>query len=243
MIRGQSNFMGDDHDSLNGLQRRIGYTFRDSSLLERSLSHPSLQQDRPGVPINQRLEFLGDAVLQLIVSEKLHALFPEEREGELTRRRAMLTHGAFLSGLARELGVHEVLRVSVAERATGGAERPAALEDATEALVAAIYLDSDWETVRRVVLPWFGDIEQLMQNDVHELNPKGRLQELVQPRHGNGAVTYAVVATEGPPHQPRFQVEVKVLEETVGQGWGSSKKEAEETAAREALKNWPPQAG
>jgi len=232
--------MDDDNHPLAELQRRIGYRFRDPSLLERSLSHPSLQQDQPGAPINQRLEFLGDAVLQLIVSEKLHALYPEEREGELTRRRAMLTHGAYLSGLARELGVNLVLRVSTAERATGGAERPAALEDATEALVAAIYLDSDWATVRRVVLPWFGNIELMIQNASPELNPKGRLQELVQPRHGNSALTYAVVATEGPPHQPRFQVEVRVQDEIVGRGSGSSKKEAEESAAREALENWPP---
>lgn len=232
--------MDENSESLGELQRRIGYEFRDLSLLECALSHPSLQQDQPGVPINQRLEFLGDAVLQLIVSEKLHATYPEEREGVLTRRRTMLIHGAFLTGLARELGIQRVMRVSAAERAGGGVERPAALEDATEALVAAIYLDSDWETVRRVVLPWLGNIEELIENDEHGLNPKGRLQELVQPRHGNNAISYSVVDAEGPPHQPRFQVEVKVLEQTLGHGWGSSKKEAEEAAAREALQNWPP---
>lgn len=225
--------------ALAAFQERIGYHFRNPRMLECSLSHPSLQQEQPGEPINQRFEFLGDAVLQLIVSEKLHTLYPDEREGQLTRRRAMLTHGAFLSGLARQLGVHEVLRISAAERQAGGADRPSALEDATEAVVAAIYLDSDWETVRRVVLPWFGDIERLIQTDEPEINPKGRLQELVQPRYGNGAVNYAVIATEGPPHQPRFQVEVTVVSRVLGRGWGSSKKEAEEAAAREALRNWP----
>lgn len=224
---------------LAAFQERIGHRFRDRRLLERALSHPSLQQDEPGAENNQRLEFLGDAVLQLVVSERLHTLYPEDREGDLTRRRATLTRGAFLTSLARSFDMPRVLRVSQAERSAGGHERPAALEDAIEALVAAIYLDSDWETTRRVLLGWFGDIDERIRTFERGANPKGELQELVQPRHGNNALAYRVANIEGPPHERRFEVEVLIHGRVVGRGTGASKKEAEEAAAREALQHWP----
>jgi ribonuclease-3 len=225
---------------LDRFQERIGHRFRDATLLEQSLNHPSIQQEQSGAEHNQRLEFLGDAVLQLIITEKLHALFPTEREGALTRQRATLTRGAFLSDLARQLGVDRVLRVSTAERGVGGHERDAALEDAIEALVAAVYLDSDWDTVRRVVLAWYGDLAENLGRSETSLNPKGRLQELVQPEHGNAALAYRTISSHGPPHARVFEVEVLFREQRLGTGTGSSKKEAEEAAAREALKNWPP---
>jgi ribonuclease III len=231
--------MAEPDQDLAAFEVRTGYQFRDRALLARALSHPSRQQDESGADNNQRLEFLGDAVLQLVVSERLHTLYPEEREGDLTRRRATLTRGAFLTALARDFGVHQVLRVSQAERSVGGHERPAALEDAVEALVAAIYLDSDWETVRRVVLGWLGDIDARVSAFEHGANPKGQLQELVQPRHGNNALSYRVANVGGPPHERRFEVEVLIHEGVVGRGVGASKKEAEEAAAREALRHWP----
>jgi ribonuclease-3 len=224
---------------LEEFQDRIGHRFRDPTLLLRALTHASLQQDRPGVENNQRLEFLGDAVLQLVITERLHTLYPAEREGDLTRRRATLTRGAFLTALARDLGVPRVLQVSDAERTAGGHERPAALEDAIEALAAAIYLDGDWVTTRRVLLAWFGDIDERIAAFEHSQNPKGQLQELVQPRHGNTAITYRVAGTDGPPHERRFEVEVLIRDRVVGRGMGASKKEAEEAAAHEALRHWP----
>lgn len=225
--------------ALAAFQERIGYRFKNEELLRRSLTHPSLQQDKPRTENNQRLEFLGDAVLQLIITERLHTLYPDEREGDLTRRRATLTRGAFLTGLARDLDVPAVLTVSAAERAVGGHERAAALEDAIEALVAAIYLDSDWETARTTILAWFGDIDAQISSFEHGSNPKGQLQELVQPRHGNDALTYRVARIDGPPHERRFEVEVLILDQVVGRGSGASKKEAEEEAARVALRDWP----
>jgi ribonuclease III len=221
--------MSGPEKDLAEFQDRIGYRFRD----------PALQQDQPGVENNQRLEFLGDAVLQLVITERLHTLYPAEREGDLTRRRATLTRGAFLTALARDFGVPRVLRVSDAERSAGGHERPAALEDAVEALAAAVHLDSDWETTRRVVLEWFGDIDERVGAFEHGQNPKGQLQELVQPRHGNTAISYRVASIDGPPHERRFAVEVLIHENVVGRGTGASKKEAEEAAAREALRHWP----
>lgn len=221
------------------MQARIGHVFRDRSLLESSLTHPSVQQEQGGVAHNQRLEFLGDAVLQLVITERLHALFPDEREGALTQRRATLIRGAFLAGIALDLGLDRVLRVSAAERAAGGHRREAALEDAVEALVAAIFLDGGWETARKVVLGWFGDLHDHLGRNEQRINPKGRLQEHFQPRHGNSALAYRVVREEGPPHERTFEVEVLLLDRVIGRGAGPSKKEAEENAAREALRALP----
>ncbi|MBE2213359.1 MAG: ribonuclease III [Opitutaceae bacterium] len=228
----------DTEETLLAFQDRIGHRFGSHRLLERSLTHASVQQDDPEAENNQRLEFLGDAVLQLVVSEELHSLYVEDREGELTRRRAILTRGSFLADLARQLGVHEVLRVSASERASRGHERDAALEDAMEALAAAIYLDAGWETARRVVLAWLGDIPAHLAGSDQEANPKGRLQELVQPQHGNSALAYKLLGTEGPPHRRRFEVAVMLFDDELGRGTGASKKEAEEVAARAALRRW-----
>lgn len=229
--------------SLQAFEERIGHRFADRNLLERSLTHASVLQDEPEAENNQRLEFLGDAVLQLVVSEELYDLFRQEREGELTRRRAILTRGSFLAGLARRLGVHEVLRVSHAERSSGGHERQAALEDAMEALAAAVYLDAGWQTARRAVLQWLGIVEDHLASEDGETNPKGRLQELVQPRHGNSALSYKLVATDGPPHLRRFEVAVMLFDQELSRGSGASKKEAEEEAARAALRTWTTQQG
>lgn len=224
--------------ALAAFEDRLGHRFTHRGLLERSLTHASVQQEAPQAENNQRLEFLGDAVLQLVVSEELHSLYPEEREGELTRRRAILTRGSFLADLARRLGVHEVLRVSAAERATGGHEREAALEDAMEALAAAVYLDAGWETARRVLLAWLGDLEAHLVGSDREANPKGRLQELVQPLHGNSALAYRLISMDGPPHRRRFAVAVTLFDDELARGEGASKKEAEEEAARAALRAW-----
>jgi len=231
--------MADMTSELDAFQERIGHRFRDPALLQRALAHPSIQQEEPGAENNQRLEFLGDAVLQLVVTEQLHMRYPDEREGDLTRRRATLTRGEFLAALARDFKVPRVLRVSAAERGMGGHERPAALEDAVEALVAAIFLDSDWDTTRRVLLGWLGNVDERIRTFDHGANPKGELQELVQPRHGNTALSYRVTSIEGPPHERRFEVEVLIRENVVGRGAGNTKKEAEEAAAREALRHWP----
>ena len=128
---------------LAALQRRIGHAFRDPELLRRALTHASWVQDNPGAPgNNQRLEFLGDSVLQLVLTEALYALFPEDREGELTKRRAVLGKGEFLSSLAREIGLDACLLLGANEEASGGRSRDAALEDAFEALIGAVYLDA-----------------------------------------------------------------------------------------------------
>ena len=228
---------------LADLQQRLAYAFRDARLLESAVTHPSWLPEHPGVKeSNQRLEFLGDAVLQLLLTEALFQLFPDEREGELTRRRAALTKGVFLAQLAREIGLETCLRLGTSEEASGGRTRAAALEDTLEALVGAIYLDSDLPTARRVVLALYGPLPERLARETAD-NPKGRLQELVQPRHGNDALRYEVTRTEGADHARAYEVRVFLLDRPLGTGRGTSKKLAEEAAAHAALAALQAEAG
>jgi ribonuclease III len=220
------------------LQGRIGHVFRDPALLERALTHASWLQDNPAAPgNNQRLEFLGDSVLQLILTEALFALFPEGREGDLTKRRAILGKGEFLASLAREIGLDASLRLGANEEASGGRGRDAALEDAFEALVGAVEQDGGIERARTVVLGIYGDLGARLASLEGRANPKGRLQEIVQPIHGNQAIRYEVLATGGADHSREYEVAVLLLGRQVGQGRGPSKKLAEEDAARAALRD------
>jgi ribonuclease-3 len=221
---------------LKRLQDRIGYDFRDPALLERALTHASWMQDNPAATgNNQRLEFLGDSVLQLILTEALFSLYPDDREGDLTKRRAVLSKGEFLSRLAREIGLESCLRMGANEVATGGRNRDAALEDAFEALVGAISLDGGLEAARKVAFRIYGGIPGRLGDLEGDANPKGRLQEIVQPDHGNQALRYEVLATEGADHERKYEVAVYLLERRLGSGKGPSKKVAEEEAARAAL--------
>jgi len=223
-------------DALDQLEARIGHTFRDRSLLERAVTHASLLQDRPEVgESNQRLEFLGDAVLQLVLTETLFTLFPGDREGLLSKRRAALANGTFLASLARNIGLDQCLRLSVSEESTGGRTRASALEDAFEALVGAVYLDDGLPAARRVVFTLYGDLTARLASAEEIENPKGRLQEIVQPLHGNNALRYEVVNVLGEDHAREYEVVVLLLERPIGTGRGSSKKLAEEAAARVAL--------
>lgn len=220
---------------LHSLTERLGYAFRDPTLLERAVTHPSLLQDQPSAESNQRLEFLGDAVLQLILTQALFELFPADREGPLSRHRASLTNGTFLAHLARELGLEACLRLGSSEESTGGRMRAAAAEDAFEALIGALYLDSDFSTTRQIVLKLYGDLNARLAAVGDADNPKGRLQELIQPEHGNDAIRYEVTRADGAEHARAFEVAVFLRDRQLGSGRGSSKKLAEEAAAREAL--------
>lgn len=218
------------------LESRVGHVFRDRSLLERALTHPSLLPVLRGAESNQRLEFLGDAVLQLLLSEALYAEFPSEREGVLSRRRAILANGTTLALLARELGLDQALRLGPSEESSGGRQRTSALGDAFEALLGAVYLDAGLEAARAVVRAAYGPLPERLAALGDEKTPKSRLQELVQPRHGNDALTYQVVATEGEDHRRTFEVSVSLLGREIGRGRGSSKKAAEEAAAEAGLR-------
>jgi len=221
---------------LAALQQRLAYTFRDPQLLLRSVTHPSYLHEHPEeIENNQRLEFLGDAVLQLVVTEELFKRYPSDREGALSKNRSALSKGVFLSQLARQIGLAACLRLSTSEEQTGGRDRSAALEDAFESLVGAIYLDSDLATTRRVLLALYGSFSEHLAVTQPTENPKGRLQELVQPLHGNHAIRYEVIATQGEDHNREYDVQLLLNNEPLGTGHGKSKKAAEEEAARIAL--------
>jgi ribonuclease-3 len=222
--------------TLASLQKRLDYCFRATSLLREALTHASFLQDRPQAGAhNQRLEFLGDSVLHFVLTDALYREFPAEREGMLSRRRAALSKGEFLSQLARDLGVDTGLVLGKSEEEAGGRARASILEDALEAIIGAIYLDSDFPTTQRVVLGWYGSLADRLALLEDAENPKGRLQELVQPVHGNGALRYEVTNATGPKHAREYEIAVFLGGRELGTGRGTSKKSAEEAAARAAL--------
>jgi ribonuclease-3 len=223
-------------DSLATLEQRLGHVFRDRSLLERAVTHLSYLQDHPEAgESNQRLEFLGDAVLQILLAEQLYQLFPDDREGLLSKRRALLVNGTMLAALARETGLDLCLRLGASEESTGGRNRSSSLGDAFEAVVGAVYLDAGFDRTREIIRAIYGDLSARLAPMERDDNPKGRLQELVQPVHGNSALRYEVILISGEDHAREYSVEVHLLNRPLGVGRGPSKKAAEEAAARVAL--------
>lgn len=228
------------NDDPGQLEARIAHAFRNRALLERALTHLSYLADHPGAgESNQRLEFLGDAVLQILIAEELFHLFPAEREGVLSKRRSVLVNGPFLAQLAREIGLDRALRLSISEENTGGRGRSSSLGDAFEALIGAVYLDTDLAATRQIIRGIYGNLSGRLAGIEDTTNPKGQLQERVQPLHGNDALRYDVVRIEGEDHERTYEVAVYLLDRHVGSGRGTSKKLAEESAAREALAALP----
>lgn len=226
-------------DPLLSLQTRLGHDFANSALLAEALAHPSYVNEHPEAGAsNQRLEFLGDAVLQLIVTDALFALFPAEPEGALSRRRSILTKGRCLTQLALELGLDSALRLGGSENTPAGRTRASNLEDAFESLVGALYLDAGLERTRALVLAAYGPLDPRLAAGSVIDNPKGRLQELIQPTHGTGVLRYETTQSGGPDHDREYTARVHLLDRLLGEGRGPSKKAAEEAAARVALENW-----
>lgn len=220
---------------MNPLERRIGYKFRNSLLLAESLTHPSLSFERKTFHFdNQRLEFLGDAVLQLVVTHHLYRLFPTCSEGQLTKMRSRIVSREGLKKHALALDLGHYLMLGRGEEASRGRERASTLADAFEALVGAIYLDSDIETVRRFVLRVAGDELGALLREPTEVNPKGELQETLQSLSPQSP-SYEVVSETGPDHQKEFVCRVLWEGKELGRGAGQSKKQAEINAAIAAL--------
>jgi ribonuclease-3 len=217
------------------LQNRLGYTFRDLELLKLALTHPSIAHEQ-GTPTqtNQRLEFLGDAVLQLVLTRELYEKFPAFDEGPLTKARAKLVNRQTLAdhGMVVNLGAH--LALSRGEETHGGRERPSALADAYEALVGAVFLDGGFEAAREFILREFnGDLGGLTVIPIME-NPKGELQELLQAVSAE-APQYHVISATGPDHDRVFECTVQHAGVELARGRGKSKKAAESEAALAAL--------
>lgn len=225
-----------DEASLQELEAKLGYAFTDRSLLATALLHRShihvTGQERGSS--NERLEFLGDAVLGLVVNEHLFRHFTACSEGDLTKMKSLLVCGACLSEVASEqdLGVH--IRMSRSEAATGGRERSSILADTTEAVIGAVYLDGGLEAARAVIQRILLDGADRVLASSSERNFKSRLQELIQAEHKTPP-RYKVVAVEGPDHDRVFRVAVSFDGQILGMGEGRNKKAAEQTAAAAAL--------
>ena len=220
---------------MNPLEQRLKYKFRNSLLLAEALTHPSLGHETKRHHFdNQRLEFLGDAVLQLIFTEYLFDQFPHLSEGYLTKIRARIVSRDGLHVLAEQLDLGRYLMMGRGEEANGGRERASTLSDAFEALIGAMYLDSDFVSVRRVVLTEARDFLDALEIDPSDNNPKGRLQEILQ-AISPVSPSYSIVHQSGPEHQKKFVTKVIWEGRELGRGEGRSKKEAEIATARVAL--------
>jgi ribonuclease III len=228
------------------LEERLNYRFRSRELLEKALTHSSaVSEARAGrAPENaggalrgdnERLEFLGDAVLELATREYLVSKFPDWDEGQLSKSRTRLVNAKSLEAAARRLAIGEHLRLGRGEEKTGGREKQTLLADAFEALVAAIYLDGGLEAARKVLRKAL--FEQALEergDRMAESDRKSALQELLQGR-GLPPASYRLAAETGPDHQKKFQIEVWASGKLLASGEGSTKKEAEQRAARRAL--------
>ena len=225
------------------LQVRLGYRFSGLDYLKQAMTHSSYSNEL-GVPrhhllCNERLEFLGDAVLSVITSDYLYRNFPDCPEGVLTRIRAELVCERALAGYAEQVGLGGCLLLGKGENQTGGAKKPAILADAFEALLAAIYLDADGdvEAVRRVLLPFLTEgIKEQDTSHGYRIDSKSLLQEFIQrDKEQKGLLVYRHVSESGPDHNKTFLVELYLDSNRIGRGEGHSKKDAEQNAAAEAL--------
>ncbi|HIT33896.1 MAG TPA: ribonuclease III [Candidatus Faecousia intestinigallinarum] len=219
---------------MDALQKALGYTFRDVSLLQSALTHSSYANEtlHNSLQSNERLEFLGDSILGMAVAEYLYRAFPHRPEGELTRMRADMVCEATLAAVARELNLGEHLRLGHGEEQGGGRSRPSILADAVESVIAASFLDGGFPAAQGIITRLV--LSRVPEKRLHNRDFKTDLQELVQQKR-NQVLSYALVGQSGPDHDKHFQVEVSLNGKVVGRGDGSSKKRAEQDAARDAM--------
>ena len=211
------------------LEKNIGYHFRDKNLLKAAVTHSSFaNENRGGLAYNERLEFLGDAVLQLVTSEKLFKENPDMPEGRMSKQRAALVCEDALAGYSKEIQLGDFMLLGKGEEATGGRHRPSILADAFEALIGAIFLDGGMDNAKRFVRR-FLDAAHTSLKDYKTL-----LQEIIQKNPGE-RLSYVVIGESGPDHDKVFNVEVHLNSNVIGKGTGKSKKQAEQAAAKEAL--------
>ncbi|MCL1073642.1 ribonuclease III [Shewanella dokdonensis] len=216
--------------NLPRLCRTLGYEFKDLALLEQALTHRSAANKH-----NERLEFLGDSILSVIISDKLFHQFPKVTEGDLSRMRATLVRGDTLAKMAKEFKLGDYLTLGPGELKSGGFRRESILADAVEAIIGAIYLDSDLEVVRGLLLHWYEQRLQMIKPGEGQKDAKTQLQELLQ-GHKKPLPEYQVLKVEGEAHDQTFTVECRVAElAAVVTGTGSSRRKAEQQAAAQVL--------
>ncbi|MDP6849020.1 MAG: ribonuclease III [Kiritimatiellia bacterium] len=228
MVLGKRNPYGE-------LEKRLGYKFKDRSLLEMALTHRSFRYERTDVAVdNQRLEFLGDAVLDLVLAEYLYSKFSEEDEGFLTSFRSRIASGRSLAKYGRDLGLGEFIKIGRGEEVSGGRQRPSNMADALESIIGAVYLDRGLKGVQRLFNTVFAPACRDIAGDAWSDNPKGRLQEYTQ-RNWKSSPEYRLTSSDGPPHARVFTVEAMLPDGASSSASESSKQKAEAAAAKKLL--------
>ena len=219
---------------IKDLEAAIGYQFKNVSLLQNALAHSSYANERyhNSLMSNERLEFLGDSVLGMLVAEHLYRNFPDRPEGELTRMRADMVCEKSLASVAARIGLGQHLMLGNGEEQGGGRNRDSILADAMESVIAAAFLDGGMAAARQFIDQYI--LVEVPVTKLHNADYKTALQELVQQKK-NQVLTYTLIGESGPDHDKRFEVEVKLNGEVVGVGSGSSKKRAEQDAAHSAI--------
>jgi len=216
------------------LETKLGVKFNDKKLLDIALTHSSYAHQKKDVKFNERLEFLGDSVLQLCISEYLFINYKIKSEGELTKTRALIVCENSLYEIAFGMNLGKYINMSKGEELTGGRNRTSILADCVEAVIASIYIDNGMEVSKKFIMKNFIDvINRAIKNEI-VLDYKTRLQEKLQ-QNGDISISYNLVSFDGPPHRRTFCTEVSTNKNVIGRGIGKSKKEAEQSAAKEAL--------
>jgi ribonuclease-3 len=228
-------------DNIEAIQKALGVSFKRPALLRQALVHSSYANENPGLSpsSNERLEFLGDAVLDMVVATKLYHDFPSLSEGEMTKLRALLVRRDTLAKMARAIGIGDILYLGKGEEASGGRDKPANLSGAFEALIGAIFLDLGITVARSFILRQINAEIKKIAGQRIATDYKSALQELIQARQQQ-TPTYHVIEALGPDHDKRFTVEVRVADTVLGRGSGKSKRAAETEAARASLERLLP---
>lgn len=220
---------------MKDLERLINYQFNNKQLLKRALSHTSYCNEvKSAGESNERLEFLGDSVLSVVVAEYLFSNYKKQQEGDLTKLRASLVCEKALAQFAKEIELGRFIMLGRGEQQNGGSERPSILSDAFEALLAAMYIDGGMEVVRPFILKFVEEELERLDKTESFHDYKTQLQEIIQ-RNREEELLYVLVAEEGPDHDKRFTIEVRLNSNVIGKGIGHSKKQAEQLAAKQAL--------
>lgn len=216
------------------LEEKLGIVLSDKNLLKTALTHSSFANQHGDLKSNEKLEFLGDAVLQLVITEHIFNKLTDKEEGELTKIRSLIVCESSLHEIANLWNLGEYIRLSRGEEMTGGRKRASLLADAVEAVIAAVFLDKGMDFVRNFIIENFKIIIEKASNDELVFDYKTRLQELLQ-ENGEVNIHYELIKSEGPPHRRKFFSLVAIDEIIMGRGEGMSKKESEQESARDAL--------
>lgn len=223
-----------DEMFIEKFQEKIGVKFRNIEILDLALTHSSYANERGLSEYNERLEFLGDSVLQLCITEYLYKNCKDNNEGDLTRKRASIVCEASLYKVGERWNLGEFIKLSKGEKLSGGKTRISTIADAVEAVIAAVYLDSGYDFVQKFILKFFSDILKTGAI-VNYLDHKTRLQEYIQSKTTD-KIKYNLIKEEGPPHDKIFYVQIIIGDKNYESGTGKSKKEAEQNAAQKTLK-------